>query len=197
MHNFDINMFRPDSPRILPQKGRVLLAEPFMQGLYFSRSVILLAEHDNKETIGYVLDKPSDLYPDELIDNIRKFKGVLYLGGPNEPCMLSYIHTLGDIIPGSAKITDSIYHGGDFEILKSLINKGVANSNNVKFFGGYAGWAAGQLQDEIDENSWVVTTLEDEKIMQSESINLWTETLNELGCNYKLWTNVPRHPSFN
>jgi len=190
-------MFKPNTPRILPKKGRVLIAEPFMQGLYFSRSVILLAEHNSEESIGFVLDKPTDLYPDELIDNMRQFKGSLYLGGPVEPCMLNYIHTLGEKIPGATKITDSIYHGGDFEMLVSLINKGVANANNVKFFGGYSGWNPGQLQDEIDENSWVVTTIEDEKIMQSESENLWEETLSELGDNYKLWTNVPRHPSFN
>lgn len=197
MKNFDISVFKPDSPRILPGKGRVLLAEPFMQGIYFSRSVILISEHNEKETIGFILDKPTDIYPNKIIEEIKKFNGLLYIGGPVEPALLSYIHTLGEVIPDSEKITDSIYYGGDFEVLKTLIDKGVANSNTLKFFGGYAGWSPGQLQKEIDESSWVVTNLDDEKIMQINSFNLWSETLDKLGGNYKTWINVPRNPAFN
>ena len=198
MKNIDFNaILKPNLPQISPQQGRILIAEPFMLGFYFSRSIILIVTHDNDETIGLVLNKITDVYSNEFIDGISKFNGALYLGGPTEPHSLHYLHTLGDKVPNAFKITDSIYYGGDFEVLKKLIKKGVADSKSVKFFAGYAGWGAGHLSKELEEHAWVVSTLDDKTIMQMNSIQSWGETLEELGGVYKIWTNIPLEPSFN
>ena len=198
MKNFNLNtLINPSSPKMFPQKGRILIAEPFMQGFYFSRSIILITEHNKEETIGLVLNKTSDINTNELIDYIPNFKGILNLGGPVEPNTLHYIHTLNDFIPGSTKITDTIYYGGDIEILISLIKKNIANSNTVRFFAGYTGWAAKQLETELDENSWIVSTLEDNKIMLMNSNSAGKESVEGLGYKYRLWINIPQQPSFN
>jgi putative transcriptional regulator len=67
----------------------------------------------------------------------------------------------------------------------------------VKFFAGYSGWASGQLDAELAENSWVVSTLSDEFILTREVDDIWEKAMSEMGDIYKTWTNFPRNPAFN
>lgn len=107
---------------VLPKKGHLLIAEPTNLGdNSFNRSVILLAEHNNEGSVGFILNKPlkykvSDLIPDITIP----FK--IYNGGPVEQDNVYFIHNVPNKIPGSIEIADGIYWGGDFETAKNLIN---------------------------------------------------------------------------
>lgn len=197
MRNIDINIFQSTYPKLQPAKGRILIAEPFLQGPYFSRSIILLTEHGSEGAVGFVINKSTEVYPDEVIDDLFSFEGELFIGGPVSSNTLHFIHTLGDLVPGSVKVTSSIYWGGDFDRIKELINQGLADSKAVKFFAGYSGWSPGQLEEEIAENSWIVTTLDDQQIMKGNSNTIWQNTLEGLGDVYRTWSNFPRNPAFN
>lgn len=193
--NFDI--FKSRKVPLEPAKGRILIAEPFLQGPYFSRSIVLIVEHNSMGTIGFVLNKPSEMYPDEIVEDIYSFRGVLYIGGPVASDTLHFIHALGDVVPGAQPISDHLYWGGDFEVLKSLINSGKVGSKSVKFFAGYSGWSAGQLEAEIEEHSWVVSTIDAAVLFQSDLSDLWKATLEGLGDVYRNWTNFPVNPTMN
>jgi putative transcriptional regulator len=197
MKHFDFNIFQPTANRLKPAAGRVLIAEPFLQGPYFERSIILLTEHNDTGTVGFVLNKSTELYPDEVIEDLLSFEGELFVGGPVSSNTLSFLHTLGPEIPGAVQVTRTVYWGGDFEHLKNLINEGRASSRSVKFFAGYSGWAPGQLEGEIAENSWVVSNLNDDLIMTRNVEGNWERAMNEMGDIYKTWTNFPRNPAFN
>ena len=121
MKSIEFNIFKADQPKLKPIKGRVLIAEPFLPGPYFNRSIILLTECNKEGAMGFVLNKSSDLYPDEVIDDLFSFKGELYLGGPVSSDTLFFVHRLGDRVPGSVKITGDLYWGGDFEVIKDVI----------------------------------------------------------------------------
>lgn len=197
MQNIDLNIFQSTYPKLQPAKGRILIAEPFLQGPYFSRSIILLTEHGSEGAVGFVINKSTEVYPDEVIEDLFNFEGELFIGGPVSSNTLHFLHTLGDQVPGSVKVTSSISWGGDFEFIKKLINEGKANSRSVKFFAGYSGWSPGQLEEEIAENSWIVTSLEDNLIMRGNSSTIWQKTLEGLGDVYRTWSNFPRNPAFN
>ncbi|MDR2928019.1 MAG: YqgE/AlgH family protein [Cytophagaceae bacterium] len=198
MESFDMNIFKiAPHKTLLPARGHILISDPFLQGPYFSRSVVLITEHNEEGTIGFVLNKPTRVYPDEIIDDILSFNGVFYVGGPVSTNSFHVLHTLGDLVPGSIRVTSTVYWGGDFNAVKRLINNKVANSDSVKFFVGYSGWVSGQLDSEIEEDAWVVSTLDDAKIMQSNSDHSWHETLTDLGEDFKTWLNFPLNPSFN
>ena len=92
----------------------VITAEPFLKGPYFGRSIVLLTEFSHQGAVGFVLNKSSKVYPDEVIEDILSFKGELYIGGPVSADTLHFIHTLGRKVPGAVKVTNSIYWGGDF-----------------------------------------------------------------------------------
>ncbi len=197
MKHIDLNIFQATHRSVLPQKGRILIAEPFLQGPYFARSIILLTEHGPEGSVGFVINKSTDVYPDEVIEDLFNFRGELFIGGPVSSNTLHFLHTLGDLVPGAIQITSTISWGGDFEKIKQLINEGKADSKAVRFFAGYSGWSPGQLESEIAENSWIVTSLDDYQIMRSDSSSIWQESLESLGDVYKTWSNFPSNPAFN
>jgi putative transcriptional regulator len=197
MKSLKFNIFEAKRTDLHPAKGKILIAEPFLQGPYFGRSLVFLTEHGDDGAVGFVLNKPSELYIDEIIDDLYSFKGELFIGGPVQSDTLHFIHTLGDIIPGSVKVTDTVYWGGDFNVVKKLINANKITSRSIKFFVGYSGWSPGQLENEIAEKSWIISTIPDETIMSYKIDNIWKETMENLGDVYKTWSNFPQNPSFN
>ncbi len=197
MKLLDFNIFKTEQQVLKPTKGKILIAEPFLKGPYFGRSIIFLTECSKHGAIGFVLNKSSKIYPDEVIDDLFSFKGELFIGGPVSSDTLHFIHTLGNKIPGSIKITNNIYWGGDFEHIKSLINKDKATFKQVKFFAGYSGWSPGQLENEIKEKSWIVTELDDLSIMSDNIEDIWKHTLHNMGGIYKTWARFPNDPTHN
>lgn len=198
MKSIDFNIFNGVKPKVKLGKGSILIAEPFLQGPYFSRSIVFLTEYGKDGSVGFVLNKSSDAYPDEVIEDLFNFKGELFIGGPVASNTLHFLHTLGDKVPGAVKVTEQIYWGGDFQRIKDLINIGKADEKSVKFFAGYSGWSPGQLENEIAENSWIVSKIDDRTVMENQIDNFWTDMLNGLGDDvYKTWSNFPTNPTFN
>lgn len=181
-----------------PQKGHLLIAEPSIIGdVSFNRSVVLLAEHNNEGSIGFILNKPLSFRLNELIPEITKsFK--IYNGGPVEQDNLYFIHKVPQMITNSIEISNGIYWGGDFEALVELINNGTIKNSDIKFFLGYSGWDTSQLEKELQSNSWVVSenTYKSNVIRKSAS-SLWKEKMMEFGGDYLLWSNAPENPNLN
>lgn len=192
----DYNFFEPD--HILePQKGRVLISEPFLQDNYFKRSIVLITEHNDQGTIGFVLNKPVDVNINEVIDNFPKMDIDVLLGGPVSTNTLHYIHVLGDIIPDSIPVCGNISWGGDFEVVERLITSGNLSKGQIRFFLGYSGWSPNQLEDEIAENAWVVCEMNADEIMMPMSKHFWKKTLKRMGTKYEMWSNFPENPEMN
>ncbi len=192
---FDI--FKIDHNNILPKQGRVLISDPFLNDAYFKRSVVFLTEHNDKGTVGFVLNKPVDVAISEILADFPVIDTAISVGGPVGTNAVHYIHKLGDIIPNSVKVTGNLWWGGDFEVVKHLIKGGTLDSDKIRFFVGYSGWEPKQLEREISENSWVVSELDSGIIMNSRTKESWQHVLNTLGGKYKLWTNFPENPGMN
>ena len=194
---FDYNFFKIDYKKIAPDKGRILIAEPFLNDTYFKRSIILLTEHSEEGSVGFVLNKPVSLKLDEVIPDIPSFETTVSIGGPVGTNSIHYIHTVGDIIPESVKIVGNIYWGGEFEAIKNMLQTGTLKKNQIKFFLGYSGWHPNQLERELHENSWIVTSLDPAKIMEANTNNLWKYAMRQLGNKYKIWSDFPEDPNLN
>ena len=114
---------------VLPKKGHLLIAEPSILGdQSFNRSVVLLAEHNEEGSVGFILNKPLSYTLNDLVPEINA-KFTIYNGGPVEQDNLYFIHNIPDIIPNSIEIANGIYWGGDFESTKDLINSGAISKN--------------------------------------------------------------------
>jgi putative transcriptional regulator len=82
-----------------PDKGRILLSEPFLHDSFFKRSVILLAENSDKGSMGFILNKPVGYQIHELIAEFPEFNSPVYFGGPVESNSLFFIHTVPHLNP--------------------------------------------------------------------------------------------------
>jgi putative transcriptional regulator len=138
------------------KKGHLLIAEPSIIGdLSFNRSVILLADHNKEGSVGFILNKPLTYTVNDLVPEIESDLRI-YNGGPVEQDNLYFIHNIPDLIPKSIEISNGIFWGGDFKTTKKLLNNGKINANNIRFFLGYTGWEANQLQTEMESNAWII-----------------------------------------
>ncbi len=191
------NILKIKTNNISPAKGKVLISEPFLLDYYFKRSVVLLAEHNEEGSFGLIVNKPVEWKLSKVLKGFPDFDAPVYIGGPVKTDSLFFIHTRGDIIENSMEILDGLYWGGDIEIVKELILINRITSNEIKFFVGYSGWVANQLEDELERNSWLVSKIKPQQIMKPDTENLWDDTLKQLGDDYSYWTNFPSDPAMN
>jgi putative transcriptional regulator len=182
----------------MPQKGSVLISEPFLNDAYFQRAVIFLSGCDKDGAMGFVLNKETGLVLGDLTDSITSERQTpVFLGGPVDGDKLFFLHSLGGFLPGALYIRDDIYLNGDFDVLQSYMNQGNPIAGKIKFFLGYSGWSPGQLDEEIKSNTWLVGDLDFQSIMSGEREELWRKALSGLGKQYKVWLNYPKEPYLN
>ena len=181
-----------------PHKGILLIAEPALTGdVSFNRSVVLLAEHNDEGSVGFILNKPLDYDISDLVTEI-KVPLKVFNGGPVEQDNLYFIHKVPHLIEDSIEISDGIYWGGDFEKIVELINDKTIKSDDIRFFLGYSGWASLQLDQELTSKSWVVVHNKYQSdIIQKSSSAFWKEKMVELGGEYLIWSNSPENPILN
>jgi len=91
----NIDFFKVNHKPLLPQKGRVLISQPGLFDQYFKRSVIVLVEHNDKGTVGFVLNSLVDINLQELMPDFPDFPAMVSVGGPVDPNTIHFIHTVG------------------------------------------------------------------------------------------------------
>lgn len=181
-----------------PERGKVLISEPFLNDPYFKRVVVLLCDYDEEGAFGFSLNNyVKDVNITEVIADFPEFETKISIGGPVQRNNLFYLHTLGDKIPNSKRINVGLYFGGDYKTIIQLIKEEIITPENIRFFIGYSGWSAGQLENEIETKSWFVTTIANKTIMDTSEENLWKNVLSKMGTKEKIIANIPENPELN
>lgn len=200
MKNIEDYLFNIDIEHTPPSQGSLLVAEPFLKESYFNHSVICLTQyHDNKSTMGIVLNRILDLELASVIPSVTRDEAIpLFCGGPLSCDRLYFIHTLGDIIPRSQTILPGLYIGGDFNAMIDYINSHYPIEGKVRFFLGYSGWDKGQLSEELNQNVWAVTSIPDiDNLLIGEDNSYWHNIVRSMGEKYRGWLYHPIFPSYN
>jgi putative transcriptional regulator len=82
-------------------------------------------------------------------------------------------------------------------MLKTHISNGLVKPTDIHFFLGYSGWDAGQLEDEIKDDSWLVTDVDENAVIKDANNVSWTDFVKKAGNRYSIWENYPENPTFN
>ena len=180
-----------------PEVGRILVSEPFLLDSYFKRSVILLGEHGTEGSVGFILNKPTDLTLNDALEDFPPFDMPLYFGGPVQTDTIHFLHTLGEQLEGSKEILPGIFWGGSLETLKLLIDTNQINKEEIRFFAGYSGWEPRQLEDELKGRTWIVSNCKKNFAFSTQPEELWGEVLRTMGSQYAILANFPEDPSLN
>ena len=181
----------------IPEKGKILISEPFLPDTFFNRSVVYLTDHNPKGSVGFILNKKLDIKICDAVIGFEGWEENLNMGGPVAPDTLHYLHNLGHLIPKSVRVEGDIYWGGDIDIIREMIKTGSVRPSQIRFFLGYSGWSAGQLERELKENSWVITRIKSETIMNSRGTDSWKKVLRSFKNKYRVWADFPESPDMN
>jgi putative transcriptional regulator len=119
------------------------------------------------------------------------------MGGPVAPDTLHYLHTAGELVPDSVSIDGHIFWGGDIDAVRGLIDSGKIDTSSIRFFLGYSGWSAGQLDRELRENSWVIASLRSDIVMNNRGDDTWKQVVRSLRNKYRIWADFPDSPDMN
>jgi len=193
----DLDMFAILPEDKIPEKGKILISEPFLPDTFFSRSIIYLTDHSPEGSVGFILNKKVDLKMSSAITGFEGWNENLNMGGPVAPDTIHYLHNMGDMIPKSVFIEDNIFWGGDIDAIREMVKEGTIKKSQIRFFLGYSGWSAGQLERELKENSWVIAKVKPEIIMSNRGEDTWKKVLRSLKNKYRIWADFPDSPEMN
>lgn len=178
------------------RSGLLLIAPPALTDPNFHRAVVLLCEHTEEGSFGLVLNRLLDARPADLVEGMDAYTGRLGLGGPVQTDTLHYLHRHGETVTDAQPIIDGVLWGGDFEMIRAMIDAYQTSTGDLRFFLGYAGWSPGQLLDEVEQGGWIVTQAEPDDIFD-ESDALWRQILRRMGGEYAILANFPDDPRMN
>lgn len=183
-------------------KGSLILADPSLREPTFFQSVLLLTEHSSKDgALGYILNRPLDkkvgdlLGRDVLSDEQRQhLESVpVFLGGPVNTEHLTF-----------SALGWAESFNGEEEKLQYSTHLSAAEATRYKIEGfhirayvGYSGWEEGQLEREMEENSWITHSADREIIDDEKLGDLWRSLLRDLGPYYKFIADEPDDLSLN
>lgn len=178
-------------------KGRLLVASPALRDPNFDRTVVLLLEHTEDGALGVVLNRPSQL---DLSEALPEWGGlaiepqVVFVGGPVQT---------GSLIGLAAAWTDGQVEGWtpligrlgavDLEHPDAL----APGIGEVRIFSGYAGWASGQLESELEVGAWFVLDAAPDDALSPEPERLWRTVLRRQGGRLALMASYPENPDWN
>ncbi len=179
------------------QPGTILIADPFLKDPNFSRSVVFLCDHKDDGSFGFLLNKKSEYIISDLFTNVEGSKLPVFYGGPVQQNTIHFLHRCPGLITGGEKIVDNIYWGGEFDEMISLIQNNKITEEDIRLFLGYSGWTKNQLEDELEEKSWLTTYGTSDLVFINDIKLIWAEALKQLGGKYEQLIHYPTDPQLN
>ena len=169
--------------------GQLLIAMPGISDPRFERALILVCAHDDQHAMGLALNNPVEgLTVPDLLDKldikstIRLPPDLVLLGGPVE-CERGFVlHTTDYQGPFSLDVGQGVALSATREVLEAMASHDGSPSRSLLALG-YAGWGAGQLENEIKQNVWLTCEADDALIFDHDYEKKWTRALAKLGVD--------------
>jgi putative transcriptional regulator len=171
-------------------RGSLLVAAPTLVDPNFRRTVVLLAEHSDEGAMGLVLNRPTDTPVADALPDLAGLAGegqTVYLGGPVALESVLAVAELDDPEDASELLFGAV----------GFVQEPGVPVQRGRVFVGYAGWTAGQLEAELEEDDWLVVPAEPDDLFHDEPDELWSAVLRRQGGAYAVLSLMPPDPSLN
>jgi putative transcriptional regulator len=178
-------------------QGQLLLDGGKLHGSFFHRAVVLICQHDSGGAFGLILNRPDGgKVGDAVVANLPQSvkDQMLFIGGPVQPATLSFLHS--DAFVPHANIMHNLNVGHSIETLMDL-SESYSTTQKLRLFAGYAGWTAGQLDQEMARQDWLVHPATADLIFKPNPEHLWREILREKGPKLRWLADSPDNLSWN
>jgi putative transcriptional regulator len=156
----------------VPARGKLLVATEVVHGELFAKTVVLLLFYDETGAFGLVVNRPTEVKPEELLadeDAIAGYSGTLFWGGPVQMDSLRALLLTDEPPEGAEKIVDSVYLVSYEDALEGVPK----DPDRMRFYLGYAGWAPGQLDNEMARGSWRIVPGSSGLVFAKDPGTLW------------------------
>jgi putative transcriptional regulator len=166
-------------------KYQFLVAMPGLDDDNFTHTVSLLCEHNDDGAIGLVINRPTDLKLSEMMEQMEMEheglgdEAIVFWGGPVQPERGFVVHRHPGGWESSLEVRKGLYITTSRDILRA-IGKGEGPGDYIVVLG-YAGWAAGQLENEILRNAWLNTPIDDQILFNTPARDRWQAATRLLG----------------
>lgn len=140
--------------------GSYIKSTPSLDGSYFEHATILIVENNTKGAVGFVVNRPFEKSLNDLVEFKKSKAFPLLEGGPVDQEHIYVVHQRPNLIKGSQAISKGMYYGGEMQDVLDAINLHGATEKEIQLFIGYCGWDAEELEAEVEEGSWTITTPE-------------------------------------
>jgi putative transcriptional regulator len=175
-------------------QGKLLVSSPALVDPNFRKTVVLVAHHDGDGAMGLVLSRPSDVPTLEAVPGLAGLPGAdgpVFVGGPVQPEAFMVLAEFDDVAEAAAPIMAGLgFMPADAEPDELPIRR-------MRLFAGYSGWAVGQLEAELDEESWIVVDALPEDAFADDPDELWRAVVQRKGGPFALMENMPFDPGLN
>lgn len=184
--------------RGVSHRGRLLVATPAIEHGPFLRSVVYLLDHDADGALGVIVNHPSDADVDDVLPEWADLVAApvcLFHGGPVEVDSALAVGVLGEEVPAVLGWQPMCGRVGLIDLDGPIPDAG--ELSGLRVFAGYAGWAPGQLEDEIDEGSWLVVDALDTDLVSPRPEDLWHDVMRRQHGDLRYWSTFPADPGAN
>src|SRR3990172_1005246 len=187
-------------------KGTFLIAAPSLYDPNFRQTVVLLCEHNDKGSMGVVINRPPELVLTEALRQLAlpDRDDVIYRGGPVQPDHLLILIRSDQSPSSSHHVFGAVSLGADVPTLQVLAARNTAEDAPAapadavfRGYAGYAGWGAGQLDAELATNSWITMPADPKWIFDANPRTVWPELMRALGPRFAFYADMPRDPNLN
>ena len=170
-------------------RGHLLIAAPSLFD-YFRRTAVLVIEHTAEGAKGVVLNRESETRVADAVPQLADLAAadeLVMIGGPVAPQSVVALGEFGDLSEAGAQVVGKL----------GTLDPESANESlrRMRVYAGYAGWGAGQLDDELEQEAWLVAPAEEDDPFSAEDI--WSRALERRGGAYRLLATMPPDPSQN
>ncbi len=182
------------------EKGYLLIANPVLPDPNFSRTVVLLCNHNEGGSFGLVINRVAEFSLDEILEgsehDIPEIQRI-FLGGPVAPTQGFFLCRSEKEFPELEFICPGVQLGMNWESSKAVADQIEEPEKNIRFYLGYSGWASGQLAGEMTQKSWLTREAQESFIFSEHEDKIWSNVVRSLGKEYEYLLNAPVNPSLN
>jgi putative transcriptional regulator len=178
-------------------RGKLLIASPALIDPNFHRTVILIAEHTGEGAMGLVLNRPAETLVADVVPDLSELAddgAPVYFGGPVASDAVIVLAEFDDPERASVLLDEDLGFVGSESGELGDVAEGV---RRARIYAGHAGWGPGQLEGELEEESWIVEPPQREEIFSADAAGLWSAVLRRKGREYALLATMPPDPSVN
>jgi putative transcriptional regulator len=191
--NLSVSLFPSASPT-KPARGKFLVAARQMGDPRFAQTVVLLVAHDQHGTVGIVINRRTSVPLSSVLSGIGKRRDpsqLLFIGGPVQMDGISLLLRSKREQSGAIRLLDGVYFSTSAALLKRMIAK-KQTAKRLRVFAGYAGWAVGQLDQELERGDWYVLDARAEEVFHEPPSEIWSELIRRAEAR---WVRLPGAPS--